>query len=80
MIDNTIASKWYQSLDDKSECSVCSFRVKFNVDLSFSEMRKLYSIKFKKAYAHRQRKNKEERVHQRNFESSRNFPRNSQFE
>ena len=43
------------------------------IDLSFIEMRRLYSIKFKKAYTHRQRKNKEEleRVHKRNFESSR---------
>ena len=37
------------SLDDKSVCGACSLRVKFNVDLSFSEMRKIYSIEFKKA-------------------------------
>ena len=30
------------------------------IDLSFIETRRLYSIKFKKAYTHRQRKNKEE--------------------
>ena len=27
---------------------VCSLRVKFNIDLGFNEMRKLYSIKLKK--------------------------------
>ena len=47
-IDNSVARKWYQSLDDKSECSVCSIRVKFNVYLSFSEMGRFYSTKFKK--------------------------------
>ena len=36
-----------------------ALRVTFNVDLSFSKMRRLLSIKFKKTYAHRQRKNKE---------------------
>ena len=41
-------SKWHQSLDDKSVCSVCSLMAKFNVDLSFSEMKKFYSIKFEK--------------------------------
>ena len=30
------------------------------IDLSFIETRRFYSIKFKKAYTHRQRKNKEE--------------------
>ena len=29
-------------------CSVCSLRIKFNIDLSFSEMRRLYWIKRKK--------------------------------
>ena len=42
-------SKWYHSLDDQSACSVCSLRVKFNIDLSFSGMGKLYSINFKKS-------------------------------
>ena len=42
-------SKWYKSLDDNSGSSL---RVKINVDLSFSEIRRLYSIKFKKAYMH----------------------------
>ena len=61
--------------------SVCSLKVKFDIDLSFSEMRRLYSIEFKKAKAHRDRKLKKEleRVHERNFENSRNFPRNFQF-
>ena len=71
-------SKWYKSLDDNSGSSL---RVKINVDLSFSEIRRLYSIKPKIAYGHRQRKNKEEleRVHERNFENSKNFPRNFLF-
>ena len=29
-------------------CSVCSLRVKFSIDLSFSGIRRLYWIKFKK--------------------------------
>ena len=39
------------------------------VDFSFSEMRRLYLIKFKQVYAHRQRKNKDEfeKLHERNF-------------
>lgn len=39
------------------------------VDLSFSETKQLYSIKFKNVHAHRQRKNKKEleRVHERNI-------------
>ena len=45
---NSILSKWYESLDDKSVCSVSSLRVKFNVDVSFSEMGRLYLIKYKK--------------------------------
>ena len=54
---------------------------KSNVNLSFSEMRRLYSIKFKKAFAYRQRKNKEdmERVHERNFKNCIKFPSNFQF-
>ena len=70
-----------RTLDDKIECSVCSLRIKFNVDLSFSEIRRVYSIKFKKAYTQRQRKNEEEleRGHIKIFENSRNFPRNFQF-
>ena len=47
-----------QSLDDKSEESVWGLRVTFNIDLSFSKMRRLYSPKFKKACTHKQRKNK----------------------
>ena len=45
---NSILSKWYESLDDKSVCSVNSLRIKFNVDVSFSEMGRLYLIKYKK--------------------------------
>ena len=58
-------------------CSVCSLRIKFNIDLSFSEMRRLYWIKRKK----NKKKQKEEfeRVHERNFQNFRNFPRNFQF-
>ena len=52
-LDNSIAVKWYQSLDDESRCSVYSLRIKFKVDLSFNESRRLYSIKFEKAYPHR---------------------------
>ena len=48
LLFNLIVSKWYQSLDDKSVCNFCSLRVKANIDLSFNEMRKLYSIKSKK--------------------------------
>ena len=72
--DTSIGSKWYQSLNDKSAHSPFSLRFKFNVDLSFSKMERVYSMKFKKAYAHRQRTNKEEleRVHERNLE---NFPK-----
>ena len=46
---------------------VCSFRVMFNVGVSLSEMRRLYSIKFKKTNAHTQRKDEEEleRVNER---------------
>ena len=71
-----------KSLDDKGNCSVCSLRIKFNVDLSFSKMERVYSIKLKKAYAHRQRTNKEklERVHERNLENFQNFPRIFQLE
>ena len=37
-------SKWIQSLKDKCVCSVCSLKVKFNIDLSSSEVRTLYWI------------------------------------
>ena len=49
-------------------CSVCSLTVKFNVGLSFSEMRKLYWIKFINAYT--QREKESGRVHERNYENS----------
>ena len=47
MIYNSMVTTWYQGLDGKSMWSVCSLRVKFNLDLE-------------KAYTHRQRKNKKE--------------------
>ena len=59
-------------------CIVCSLRVKINADLNFSEMRRLYSIKLKKASAHRQktkRKKELKRIHERNFENSGNIKR-----
>ena len=34
---------------------MCSLRIKSKLEFSFSEMRRLYSIKFKKSYTHRQR-------------------------
>ena len=49
LLYNSIVIKWYHSLDDQSVCSVCSLRVKFNIDFSFSGMGKLYSINFKKS-------------------------------
>ena len=36
----------------KCVSSVCSFSVKSNIDFSFSEMRRLYSTNFKKAFTH----------------------------
>ena len=80
LLYNSIVSKWYQSLDDKGVCNVCSLRVKFNKDLSFNEMRELYSIKLKK-HEHTEKESikKLGRVHGRNFENSRNFPSNFQF-
>ena len=53
-INNSIVSKWYYSLDDKCMCRFYSMCVKFNIDFSFSEIRRFYSIKFKKSYPHRQ--------------------------
>ena len=69
-------------LDDKSMCSVGSLRVKFKIDLDFSEMRKIYSIKPKKninTYTKKKYKKELERVHERNFENSRNFLRKGTF-
>ena len=74
LLDNSVESKCYQSLDDKRVFSVCNVRVKFNVYLSFSEMKRLYSIKFKKA-----KKEEFERVYEKKFQNSRNFPRNFEF-
>ena len=48
-------------------CCVCSLRVKFNIDLSFGEMRRLYWIKFINAYT--QREIKSGRVHERTYEN-----------
>ena len=83
-IDDSIVAKWYQSLNDKSVCSVPSFKVKFNIDFNFGEMRKKqnYSTKFKRAYTHRPRNNNKEleKVHERNFENFRNFQRIFEFE
>ena len=47
LLYNSIVSKWYQRLDDKSVWNVSSFRTKFSIDLSFSGMWKRYSIKSK---------------------------------
>ena len=49
-------------------CSVCSVRVKFNIDLSFSEMRRIYRIKFINAYI--QREKESGRVNKKNYENS----------
>ena len=48
--------------------SVCSVRVKFNIDLSFSEMRRIYRIKFINAYI--QREKESGRVNKKNYENS----------
>ena len=42
-------SKWDQGLDGKSVYSVCSLRVSLKIDLSCSELRRLYSTKIKKS-------------------------------
>ena len=47
-------------------CSVCSLRVKFNIELSFSEMRRFYWIKLINAYT--QREKESGGVHKTNFE------------
>ena len=49
-------------------CSVSSFRSKFNIDLSFSEMRRLYWTKFINGYT--QREKESGRVHEKNYENS----------
>ena len=49
-------------------CSVCILRFKFNIDLSFSEVRRLYRIKFINAYythTHREREREREREKER---------------
>ena len=53
-------------------CSVCILRIKFNIDLSFSEMRRLYRIKFINAYyTERESKREREREKQRERERDR---------
>ena len=49
--------------------------------MGLCEMRRLARIKLKWVLPHRQRNQKEElgRVHERNFQNSRKFPRNFQF-
>ena len=42
---SSFVTKCHQNLDGKSVCSVCSLMVKFNIDLSFSDMKRFYSIK-----------------------------------
>ena len=49
-------------------CSVCSVRVKFNIDLILSEMRRIYRIKFINAYI--QREKESGRVNKKNYENS----------
>ena len=49
-------------------CIVCSLRVKVNIDLSFSKMRRLYWVKFINAYA--QREKESGRAHERIYENS----------
>ena len=55
-------------------CSVYIAGVKFNIELSFCEMIRLYWIKFKNAYTQREkdRKNQKDldRAHQMEFENS----------
>ena len=49
-------------------CSVYILRIKFNIDLSFSEMRRLYRIKFINAYyteREREREREKERERER---------------
>ena len=53
-------------------CSVCILRIKFNIDLSFSEMRRLYRIKFINAYyTERESKRERERGTERGTERER---------
>ena len=55
------------------ECSFCILRIKFNIDLSFSEMRRLYRIEFINAYytqREKEIKNQEELVRQINKTNS----------
>ena len=47
---------------------MCSLRVKFKIDFSFSEIRRLFWIKFINAYA--QKEKESGRVHERNLKIS----------
>ena len=49
-------------------CIVCSLKVKLNIDLSFSEVRRLFKIKFINAYTHREKESG--RAHERSYENS----------
>ena len=62
-------------------CSVCILRIKFNIDLSFSEMRRLYRIKFINAYyTERERKRERERERERERGTERGTERERQRE
>ena len=62
-------------------CSVCILRIKFNIDLSFSEMRRLYRIKFINAYyTERESKREREREKQRERERDRERDRERETE
>ena len=59
-------------------CSVCILRIKFNIDLSFSEMRRLYRIKFINAYyTERESEREREREKERDRERKRDRQRES---
>ena len=60
-------------------CSVCILRIKFNIDLSFSEMRRLYRIKFINAY-YTERESERERERKRETERERETDRENQDE
>lgn len=60
MIDDSLVGKCYQSLDDSRVYKVCVLWVKFNTNLSHSEMTRPFSIKIKTPYTHCQgKKNKD---------------------
>ena len=68
-------------------CSVCILRFKFNIDLSFSEVRRLYRIKFINAYythththTHTQREREREREREKERDGDRERDRENQDE